>query len=115
MGCSNPEEPWKGFQDSPSGKLALYLVFYFNNRHKRDLKQIIEGNECKAKAVAGCPLIASAIQLVELLCEILSIRVEEIPVEYKRLQYRMYQHNEGAKGEFVPMFYSNQEFLGVSI
>ena len=69
----------------------------------------------KAKAVAGCPLIASAIQLVELLCEILSIRVEEIPVEYKRLQYRMYQHNEGAKGEFVPMFYSNQEFLGVSI
>ena len=114
MGCANPQEPWKEFQESSSGKLALYLVFYFNNRHKKDLKQIIEGNECRAKAVSGCPLISSSIQLVELLCEILSIRVEEIPVEYKRLQYRMYQHNEGAQGEFVPMFYSNQEFLGVS-
>ena len=117
MGCSYPEEPWKEFLDSPSGKLALYLVFYFNNRHKKDLIKIIKGNECRTEAAErpGCPLIASAIQLVELLCEILSIRDEEIPVEYKRLQYRMYQHNEGAKGEFVPMFYSNHEFLGVSI
>ena len=114
MGSSIPEEPWKEFQGSPSGKLALYLVFYFNNKHKNDLKQIIEGNGCRAQDVVGCPLIASSINLVELLCEILAIRVEEIPVEYKRLQYRMYQHNEEAKGEFVPMFYSNQEFLGVS-
>ena len=115
MGCTTPKEPWKEFQDSPSGKLALYLVFYFNNKYKKELKQIIEKNGCTAKDAAGCPLIASSIDLVELLCDILAIRVEEIPVEYKRLQYRMYQHNEEAKGEFVPMFYSNQEFLGVSI
>ena len=126
MGCSNPEEPWKEFQDSPSGKLALYLVFYFNNRHKKDLSQIIESNECNHdkvtkrirvmnKQVTGCPLIASSIKLVELLCEILSIRIEEVPVEYKRLKYRQYQLSEAKEGEFVPMFYSNQEFLGVSI
>ena len=120
MGCTTPEEPWKEFQDSPSGKLALYLVFYFNNRHKNDLKQIIAKNGCTAKDAAGCPLIASSIDLVELLCEILAIRVEETPVEYKRLEYRKNtksnaECNEKAKGEFVPMFYSNPEFLGVSI
>ena len=73
-----------------------------------------------AADAAGCPLIASSIDLVELLCEILAIRVEETPVEYKRLEYRKNtksnaECNEKAKGEFVPMFYSNQEFLGVSI
>ena len=115
MGCCDPKEPWKEFQDSPSGKLALYLVFYFNNRHKKDLKAIIEGNECKAQQVAGCPLIASSIHLVELLCEILSIRVDEIAVENKRLKYRQDQQETLNEGEFVPMFYSNQEFLGVSI
>jgi hypothetical protein len=114
MGCCSPTEPWKEFQDSPSGKLALYLVFYFNNRHKKDLRAIIEGNECKAAQIAGCPLIASSIQLVELLCEILSISVEEIPVENRRLKYRQDQHETLNEGEFVPMFYSNQEFLGVS-
>ena len=123
MGCSNPKEPWAEFQASPSGKLALYLVFYFNNRHKKDLKQIIQGNECSpdnAKKLSnktgnvGCPLIASSIKLVELLCDILSIRIEEVPVEYKRLKYRQYELSDGEKGEFVPMFYSNQEFLGVS-
>ena len=114
MGSSNPEEPWKEFEGSSSGKLALYLVFYFNNRHNKDLKLIIEENQCRAEEVAGCPYISSSIQLVELLCEILSIRVKEFPVEYKRLQYRINQHNEGDYGEFVPMFYSNQEFLGVS-
>jgi hypothetical protein len=112
MGCCCPKEPWKEFHASPSGKLALYLVFYFNNRHKTDLKAIIESNECKAEQDAGCPLIASSIQLVELLCEIFSIRVEEITVEKKRLKNR--QDSTLNEREFVPMFYSNQEFLGVS-
>ena len=40
---------------------------------------------------------------------------EEIPVENKRLKYRQDQHEALNEGEFVPMFYSNQEFLGVSI
>ena len=78
MGSSNPEEPWKEFEGSSSGKLALYLVFYFNNRHNKDLKLIIEENQCRAEEVAGCPYISSSIQLVELLCEILS--------EYDRLK-----------------------------
>ena len=129
MGCSNPKEPWAEFQDSPSGKLALYLVFYFNNRHKKDLKQIIEHRECNAQQYVGCPLISSSIQLVELLCELLSIRVEEIPIGYKKLKYRKFirrnrnyrfdEAEEGQsvpeEGQFVPMFYSNQEFLGVGV
>ena len=49
MGCTTPEEPWKEFQDSHSGKLALYLVFYFNNRHKKELKQIIEKTDVRQK------------------------------------------------------------------
>ena len=116
MGCTTPEEPWKEFQDSPSGKLALYLVFYFNNRHKKDLEQIIERNGCTANNAAGCPFIATSIDLAELLCDILAIQLEKIPVESKRRKYQLYQHIGEAKGEFVPMFYSNHiEFLGVSI
>ena len=123
MGCSNAQEPWCEFQESPSGKLALYLIFYFNNRHKKSLKQIIEANECKAVQVIGCPLIASSIKLVELLCELLSIKEAEITVGYRKLKYRKSQHNDEGEvemryqhreGQFVPMFYSNQEFLGVS-
>ena len=110
LGCSDPREPSEEFKNSPSGKLALYLLFYFKTKYKKEFQKSINGYACKAKHVIGCPpLIASSIQMVALICDVLQIKIEIIPVEYRTLKYRQRQSTM-EEGEFVPMFFENQEF-----
>ena len=115
LGCSNTADACQEFENSATGKLALYLVFYFSSRYKNDLTQIVQDGACLAKPVTGCPFIASSIQLVDLLCQLLHIELKIIPDEPRRMKDRkMGIHHSEEGGEFVPMFFSNQEFLGVS-
>ena len=93
LGCSNPSEPWKEFGNSPFGKLALYLLFYFRNKHKKHFKKFIKDYACKAEQPVGCPLMASSIQMVELLCEILQIKSGIIPIEKIRLKNKKNQRS----------------------
>ena len=97
LGFTSHLDPSQDFQKSSTGSLALNLMTYFARKYPEKYISFVlddsnycgEGNEC--------PFAACSIRLVELICGILKIG------------------SSTQKGPYLPMFFSVEDFLGVSI
>ncbi|XP_064487467.1 engulfment and cell motility protein 2-like [Ornithodoros turicata] len=84
--------PMKDFM-KPCGKLALYSLAYFAEHDSASFSRLVQENSTSSQE-HSCPLVASSIKLVELLCDL--FRIGETVAE---------------QGIFYPMFFSTRYFF----
>ena len=96
LGFTSYLDPSQDFQKSSTGNLALNLMTYFAKRYPEKYISFVLDNSNCCGDVNECPLAACSIRLVELICGILKIG------------------SSIHKGPYLPMFFSVEDFLGVS-
>ena len=96
LGFTSYLDPSQDFQKSSTGNLALNLMTYFAKRYTEKYISFVLDNSNCCGDVNECPFAACSIRLVELICGILKIG------------------SSVHKGPYLPMFFSVEDFLGVS-
>ena len=97
LGFTSHLDPSQDFQKSQTGSLALNLMTYFAKRYPEKYIGFVLDNSNYCGEVNECPFAACSIRLVELICGILKVG------------------SSTQKGPYLPMFFSVEDFLGVSI
>ena len=96
LGFTSHLDPSQDFQKSSTGNLALNLMTYFAKRYPEKYISFVLDNSNCCGDINECPFAACSIRLVELICQILKIG------------------SSVHKGPYLPMFFSVEDFLGVS-